>query len=62
MDEPNIVVTCGKVRVTVHIGLHGFIRTAPSEVPVGEIPNLIAALHTALDVVSAIGRSMGEAT
>ena len=57
--DPNVTVTdvtkevtCGDVRVTIHIGAFGFIRISPHELPIGEIPNLIAALHTAHDIAT----------
>lgn len=61
MTEPDVVVTdvtkevtCGHVRVTIHFGAQfGFIRMSHNELPIGEIPNLISALHAAHDIALA---------
>jgi hypothetical protein len=58
MSEPNVVVTdevkrvtCGQVTVGLYIGAFGYV-TPPHEVKYADIPDLITALHTALDIAT----------
>jgi len=57
--DPNVTVTdvtkevtCGDIRITIFIGAHGCVRISPNQVVFDEIPNLIAALHTAHDIAT----------